>query len=125
MHLKAKNCLNELAASNRPWAISYHNLIEFYGISTHRKLWNQPSPPEIAIDQIKAWQESPSLRILQDTEVSLQWIERLALNARIQGPLIHDVRIAACCISHGVSELWTVDRDFSRFPELKTRNPLT
>lgn len=125
MHLKAKNCLNELAASNRPWAISYHNLIEFYGISTRRKLWNQPSPPEIAIDQIKAWQESPSLRILQDTEVSLQWIERLALNARIQGPLIHDVRIAACCISHGVSELWTVDRDFSRFPELKTRNPLT
>lgn len=24
----------------------------------------------------------------------------------------------------GVAELWTVDRDFSRFPALKTRNPL-
>ena len=29
------------------------------------------------------------------------------------------------CLSHGVNELWTADRDFSRFPELKTHNPLT
>ena len=33
------------------------------------------------------------------------------------------VRIAAICLSNGVSELWTADRDFSRFPALRTRNP--
>ena len=33
-------------------------------------------------------------------------------------------RIAAICIENGVTELWTADRDFSRFPQLKTRNPL-
>ncbi len=37
---------------------------------------------------------------------------------------VHDARIAAICLAHGVSELWTADRDFSRFPELKARNPL-
>lgn len=41
-----------------------------------------------------------------------------------RGALIHDARIAACCLTGGVGELWTVDRDFSRFPALKTRNPL-
>ena len=35
-----------------------------------------------------------------------------------------DARIAACCLVNGVSELWTVDRDFSRFPALRTRNTL-
>jgi predicted nucleic acid-binding protein len=31
----------------------------------------------------------------------------------------------SCCLSHGIDELWTVDRDFSRFPRLRCRNPLT
>jgi predicted nucleic acid-binding protein len=47
----------------------------------------------------------------------------LLVRARVAGPKVHDARIAALCLDHGVSELWTVDRDFSRFP-LVTRNPL-
>ncbi len=38
--------------------------------------------------------------------------------------MIHDARIAAICVSHGVRELWTADRDFSRFRGLAVRNPL-
>ena len=40
------------------------------------------------------------------------------------GPLVHDARIAALCLASSVTELWTLDRDFTRFPALKTRNPL-
>jgi len=42
----------------------------------------------------------------------------------VTGPKIHDARIAALCLDHGIDELWTSDRDFSRFPALKVRNPL-
>jgi predicted nucleic acid-binding protein len=44
--------------------------------------------------------------------------------ARVAGPLVHDARVAALCALHGVSELWTADRDFGRFARLTTRNPL-
>jgi len=37
---------------------------------------------------------------------------------------VHDARVAAICLAHGVRELLTADRDFSLFPELRTRNPL-
>ena len=37
---------------------------------------------------------------------------------------VHDARIAALCLTHGVRELWTHDRDFGRFPALAVRNPL-
>jgi len=37
---------------------------------------------------------------------------------------VHDARNAALCLQHGVTELWSADRDFSRFPSLRTRNPL-
>jgi predicted nucleic acid-binding protein len=43
---------------------------------------------------------------------------------RVQGPLVHDARIAAVCLAHGVEEFWSVDRDFSRFPQLPVVNPL-
>jgi predicted nucleic acid-binding protein len=43
------------------------------------------------------------------------------LNALIRksgatGNLLHDAHIAALCIEHGIRELVTGDRDFSRFP---------
>ena len=44
---------------------------------------------------------------------------------RISGPRVHDARIVALCLAHGVRELWTADRDFSRFADLATANPLT
>jgi predicted nucleic acid-binding protein len=37
---------------------------------------------------------------------------------------VHDARVAAICRDHGVRELWTSDRDFSRFPQLTVVNPL-
>ena len=39
------------------------------------------------------------------------------------GNLAFDAHIAALCIEHGVTELWTLDRDFARFPGLKIANP--
>jgi len=38
--------------------------------------------------------------------------------------MIHDARIAAICLAHGVQEFWSADRDFSRFPDLNVVNPL-
>jgi predicted nucleic acid-binding protein len=38
---------------------------------------------------------------------------------------VHDAAIAALCVAYGVQEFWSVDRDFSRFPALRVRNPLS
>ena len=41
-----------------------------------------------------------------------------------EGCAVHDARIAALCLHHGVKKLLSADRDFSRFPQLVTANPL-
>lgn len=46
-----------------------------------------------------------------------------ARRARVRGPVIHDARIAAICVAHGVDKLLTRDRDFSLFPELTVEDP--
>jgi hypothetical protein len=51
-------------------------------------------------------------------------LQDIALKGKVQGPRIHDARIAAICLQNGVTELWSADRDLSRFRELKVLNPL-
>jgi predicted nucleic acid-binding protein len=48
----------------------------------------------------------------------------LLADGRIAGAQVHDARVAALCQQHGVRELWSADRDFSRFAGLTTVNPL-
>ena len=51
-------------------------------------------------------------------------LRKLALSAKITGPKIHDARIDALCLHHGIKELWSADRDFTAFPPLRIKNPL-
>lgn len=37
---------------------------------------------------------------------------------------MHDARVAAICLGHGVRTLLSADRDFSRFPGIEVVNPL-
>lgn len=123
LHEQAKQLVTRLAEGPIPWAICLHSLVEFYGVVTHTKLWRQPSSPEQAMDQIAAWRQSPTLRVLGDDTSMLSVLSELAIRGHVRGSKIHDARIASCCLVHGVSVLLTVDRDFSRFPALRTTNP--
>ncbi len=123
-HAAAASVLRELAESPAPWALPWPCLHEFYSVITHRRIYDPPSSPEQAADQIEAWLESPSVVPLSEGETYWPTLRSILVGAKVSGPLVHAARIAALCQSHGIRELWTADRDFSRFPRLRTTNPL-
>ena len=114
----------ELAESRAAWAIPWPCIHEFLSIVTHPRIYVPPTPLEKAIDQVEAWLESPSLVLLSESEDYWSKLRSILQTGHVSGPQVHDARIAALCQQHGVSELWTIDRDFSRFPGLTIRNPL-
>ena len=123
-HAQAKRCLEELARAGQPFGIPVHCLVEFAGVVSHPRVWAEPSPPGAIIDQVEAWREVPALRLLaEDAEFWGSFADALVA-ARPTGGAVHDARIAAVCRYHGVRELWSADRDFSRYGWLRTRNPL-
>jgi uncharacterized protein len=123
-HEAAANSVRSLAEERRPWAIAWPCVHEFLAITTHPRIYDPPSRLDQALYQVDVWSEAPTLEWLGETPAHWQWLRALVSEARIVGPKVHDARIAALCLSHGVTELWSADRDFSRFGHLKVRNPL-
>ena len=123
-HAKASQRLTDLVESGSDWAIPWPCLHEFIGVVTHARIYNPPASTDEALDQVEAWFQSPTLVLLSEAEGYWSDLRATILSGRVSGPRIHDARIAALCQHHRVRELWTADRDFSRFPSLRTINPL-
>lgn len=123
-HLQADAALRELCTRGTPWALPWPCVHEFLGNVTHARIWPQPTPPVQALEALDRWRRLPFVHPLSEGEGYWAILADLVRAAGITGPRIHDARIAALCLHHGVRELWTADRDFSLFPRLRTRNPL-
>jgi hypothetical protein len=72
---------------------------------------------------VEAWLGAPGLRLIGETEAFAAVLSGFLQRPRVKGPIVHDARVAAICVAHGVGRLATRDRDFSLFPELATENP--
>ena len=124
-HASAATVVRELAEGTGSWAIPWPCVYEFFSVVTNPRIWHEAaSSPQQAWSQLEAWLASPSLQLLGETEAFGETLGRLVTMPRVRGPIVHDARIAALCIAHGVEALLTRDRDFSLFSELRTRNPL-
>lgn len=123
-HDRARSALESLAAGAREWAIPWPCVHEFFAIVTHARIYKTATPREAAFAQLRALHALANLVFITEADDHLRHLERLALSARLHGAAIHEARIAAICLSHGVAELWSADRDFGRFAALAVRNPL-
>lgn len=62
--LQASACLAELAQGRAAWAVAWPCLHAFVAIATHPKIYRPPSPLAVAIEQVEAWLESPTLQLV-------------------------------------------------------------
>ena len=123
-HSAATACMQALAQGLATWAIPWPCVHEFLAIVSHSRIFDPPSTTHQAIEQMDAWLGSSSVVALGESSDHWSLLKTSLSLGRIQGPLVHDARIAAICEAHGVTEFLTADRDFSRFPSLAARNPL-
>ena len=122
-HVVARRLLAGLARGRDPWAIPWPCVYEFLSVVTHRRVFAPPTPLAHAVADIVALLAAPALVMLGEGPAHAAHLERAVLAGQASGNLAFDAHIAALCVEHGVSELWTLDRDFARFPGVRVRNP--
>ncbi|MGH9485386.1 MAG: type II toxin-antitoxin system VapC family toxin, partial [Terriglobales bacterium] len=123
-HREAAGKLAGLAEAGGPWALPWPCVHEFLAVTTNARLFPDADTAAAAMEQVAIWMELPPLRLLGEMQGHWRELERIVSEGRMRGGAIHDARIAAICLEHGVSELWSADRDFTRVGRLRVRNPL-
>ncbi|MBI4859498.1 MAG: PIN domain-containing protein [Candidatus Riflebacteria bacterium] len=121
-HVQALRSL--VSVARLPWGLPWSCVHEFLSIVTHPRIFSPPTPLVDACKAVSGWLAAPTVQVLAETPDYWETLSRLLLESRISGPRVHDARIAALCMVHGIEVLWTADRDFSRFPGVATHNPL-
>ena len=122
-HRPASEIVRRLAEGRAAWAIPWPCIHEFLAIVTHPRIYNPPSSVEAALAQADAWLDSPALVVLSEGADHWEVLSGFLASGAVTGARVHDAPVAALCAATGVRELWSADRDFSRFP-ITVRNPL-
>jgi uncharacterized protein len=123
-HEAAAGVMRGLCEGTASWALPWPCLHEFLAIVTNARIFATPTPTDRARAQLAAWLAAPTLRTLAEGDGYASALDRVLAASQVTGGRVHDARIAALCLFHRVGRLWTADRDFSRFPGLRTENPL-
>ena len=121
-HAVARARVTALAEGDAPWAIPVFCLGEFIRVVTHPRLFDPPHTIDEACGALDRVLESPSVRILNPGDRFWAMLGKAVRDAAATGNLVFDAQVAALCRESGVSALLTEDRDFDRFPGLRTEH---
>lgn len=95
----------------------------FVRISTNPRVFERPLSTAEADEAVSSWLARSNVVVLAPGERHWEILRRLLREGQSVGPLVTDAALAALAIEHGAT-LHTTDRDFSRFPGLKWKNPI-
>ncbi len=123
-HIRYREWLTAAAESDEPFGISELVLSGFVRVATHPRIFSPPAPIERALEFATALKTQPNAVVISPGARHWEIFARLCLAAGAKGNLVADAYLAALAIESG-SEWITTDRDFSRFPGLRWRHPLT
>jgi toxin-antitoxin system PIN domain toxin len=122
-HRRAAAWLESVLSGRGPVGLAWMTIWAFIRIVTSPRVCERPLGPGEAGKIVNGWLAQPSAVLLDPGERYWDILRRLLVDSQVSGPLVADAALAALALEHG-AVLCTTDRDFSRFPSLKTLNPL-
>ena len=122
-HPKARAWFEKLLSGPEPIGIPWQSISAFVRIITHPRLPGRPVPAATAIAIVDGWLEQPNVEALVPGDQHWPLFRRMLLEGQACGDLTSDAQLAALTMECG-GVLHTTDRDFTRFPGLRWKNPL-
>jgi predicted nucleic acid-binding protein len=111
-----RSALRQLRRQNEELFTTFQNVAEFYNVSTRPVTARGGyGLPVKTVEARVAFIERLGPRMIENDDVYRQW-KRLISNYKVTGVAVHDARLVAMMLAHGVGRVLTVnDRDFRRY----------
>ena len=118
-----RSAVDALVDRDEELCYAAQNLVEFWNVCTRPVAQNGFGLSTAATDE-RARIIEAELRLLPDGDrVHLEW-RRLVVRYRVSGSKVHDARLVAATLVHGVSNMLTLnDRDFGRYAGISVVHP--
>jgi hypothetical protein len=122
-HAASKAWLERALSGSQLVRFAWTTLWAFLRITTSARVYERPLSAAEAQNAVSAWLAQPAAGTLEPGERHWAILQRLMKDGQTTGALVMDAALAALAIEHGAT-LYTTDRDFARFRELRWTNPL-
>jgi uncharacterized protein len=120
---RARECVEELFSADALVGLPWQTISAFIRILTNPHLPGVRRPMKEILEIVESWLEQPNVRPLSPGERFWGLFRQMLLEGQARGPMTTDAQLAAITVESG-GVLYTTDRDFSRFPGLRWKNPL-
>ena len=121
-HEKIRRWLDGVVNGDTAYGVSPQTLASVVRVSTHPRIYVQPSSLSEALDFCRALLEPEHCTIVQPGARHWSIFTGLCRDARATGNLVQDAWFAALAIESGCEWIST-DRDYAKFPGLRWREP--
>jgi toxin-antitoxin system PIN domain toxin len=122
-HLEYRAWMDALIAGPEPYAVSDSALSGVVRIVTDRRIQQNATPIQVALDYAETIRDQPHAQVLGPGARFWPIFRDLCLKVGVSGKLVPDAYLAALAIEHGC-EFISTDQDFRHFPGLRWRQPL-
>jgi toxin-antitoxin system PIN domain toxin len=124
LHTRAREWWDVQLSGATPVCLCWPVVLAFLRISTSARVFEHPLSAAVAAERVTSWLGQPCLRIIVPSSRHWHILADLLAAGQAVGNLVSDAHLAALAIEHNCM-LYSTDADFSRFPGLRWRNPLT
>jgi toxin-antitoxin system PIN domain toxin len=121
-HDRCRAWVEQALSGDEPIVIPWVTLLAFVRIGTNARVYERPLLATEALAIVRSWLERPVVSVVEASESCWETFQRLVTEGQVTGPLVSDAFLAALALENGAT-LATTDRDFTRFPSLRTVNP--
>jgi toxin-antitoxin system PIN domain toxin len=122
-HAEAVAFLETCAAGTEIIYFTWPTLMGYLRMATHPAIFASPLSPEEAARNVESLLSLPHVRVLAEEDGFWEIYREVASSTIARGNLVPDAHLAALLRQHGVSRIYSRDRDFLKFDFLDVLDP--
>ena len=122
-HDRAIDVLQGLAAGPSLVYLFWPVALGYVRIATHPAIFQKPLTADEAMANVHDLLSRPHVRTCGEADDFWDVYRQVAGATPVRGNLVPDAHVVALMRQHGVSTIWSHDRDFVKFPGISVRDP--
>ncbi len=122
-HDRAIELLRALATGPELVYLFWPVALGYLRIATHPTIFQKPLSAAEAIANVTDLVSRPHVRTAGEVDDFWDTYREVAGALRVRGNLVPDAHLVTLMRQHGVSTIWSHDRDFLKFPGIRVRDP--